>query len=194
MRKTLRPAQYLRMIENRFVTTESSFIDLSAWDDCVMPRLGAAPSDKGLPIYVGVDASVKHDSTAVVATAGGRKAPQGRLVFHRTFQPDPQRPLDFEATIEATVLDLRKRFALCKVLYDPYQMASTAQRLAKALVPMEEFPQSPANLTAASQNLYELIKGRNLLVYPDEGMRLAISRAVAVENPRGWRIAKERQA
>ena len=26
--------------------------------------------------------------------------------------------------------------------------------------------------------------------YPDEDVRLAVSRAVAVENPRGWRIAK----
>src|SRR5262249_43464615 len=73
-------------------------------------------------------------------------------------------------------------------------MASTAQRLAKALVPMEEFPQSPANLTAASQNLCELIKGRNLVVYPDEGVRRAVSQAVAIESPRGWRIAQEEQA
>jgi hypothetical protein len=194
MRRTLRPNQYLRMIENRFVTTESSFIDMRWWDDCVMPRLAPAVADKGLAIYVGVDASVKHDSTAIVATAFDRKAQQVRLVFHRVFQPDPERPLDFEQTIEATVLDLRKRFALCQVLYDPYQMASTAQRLAKALVPMEEFPQSPANLTQASQNLYELIKGRNLVVYPDEDMRRAVAQAVAIESPRGWRIAKERQA
>jgi hypothetical protein len=37
-------------------------------------------------------------------------------------------------------------------------------------------------LTEASNNLYELIKGRNLTVYPDDDMRLAISRAVAVVN------------
>src|SRR5262249_26841142 len=180
--------------ENRFVTSESNFIDMAWWDDCTAPQLGTALTNRWLPIYVGVDASVKHDSTAIVATTWDRKAQQVRLVFHRVFQPSADRPLDFEQTIEATILDLRKRFSLVQVLYDPYQMASSAQRLAKALVPMEEFPQSPANLTQASQNLYELIKGRNLLVYPDEGMRLAISRAVAVENPRGWRIAKERQA
>jgi phage terminase large subunit-like protein len=42
--------------------------------------------------------------------------------------------------------------------------------------------------------LFELITGDNLAVYPDAGMRLAISRAVAVETPRGWRIAKEKQS
>jgi Phage Terminase len=35
MRRSLRPNQYLRMIENRFVTAGSSFIDLAAWDRCV---------------------------------------------------------------------------------------------------------------------------------------------------------------
>src|SRR5262249_35213605 len=70
----------------------------------------------------------------------------------------------------------------------------TAQRLAKQFVTLEEYPQSPANLTQASQNLYELIKGRNLVVYADEDMRRALSQAVAVESPRGWRIAKEKQA
>jgi hypothetical protein len=37
-----------------------------------------------------------------------------------------------------------------------------------------------------------LIKGRGIVVYPDDAIRLAVSRAVAVENPRGWRIAKEK--
>jgi hypothetical protein len=36
--------------------------------------------------------------------------------------------------------------------------------------------------------------GQNLMVYPDEQMRLAISRAVAVETPRGWRISKQSQS
>ena len=57
---------------------------------------------------------------------------------------------------------------------------------------MEEFPQSMPNLTAASQNLYELIKGRGIAVYPDDDIRLAIQRAIAVEGPRGWKIAKEK--
>jgi hypothetical protein len=48
------------------------------------------------------------------------------------------------------------------------------------------------NLTAASQNLYELIREQALVAYPDEAIRLAISRAVAIETPRGWKISKEK--
>jgi hypothetical protein len=60
--------------------------------------------------------------------------------------------------------------------------------------PVEEFPQTSGNLTAASQNLYDLIEGGNLVLYPDANMRLAASRAVAVETSRGWRISKEKQS
>jgi phage terminase large subunit-like protein len=194
MRRSLRPAQYLRMIENRFVTTESSFVDMSAWDACVDPNLRPVFGDRALPIYVGIDASVKHDSTAIVVVHWDKKSQRVRLIWHRVFQPSPDDPLDFERTIERTVIDLHKRFNLRKVLFDPYQMQAVSQRLAKAGVRIQEFSQTPANLTEASQNLFELIQGRNLMAYPDANMRLAISRAVALETSRGWRITKEKQS
>lgn len=55
-------------------------------------------------------------------------------------------------------------------------------------------PQSVPNLTESSTNLYELFKGRNLALYEDGDLRLAISRAVALETSRGWRITKEKQS
>ena len=72
-------------------------------------------------------------------------------------------------------------------------MQAVSQRLtAKHTIPMVEFPQTVGNLTEASSNLYELVKGRNLVAYPDDAMRLAVQRSVAVETSRGWRIAKEK--
>jgi hypothetical protein len=115
-----------------------------------------------------------------------------RLVWHRTFQPSPEDPLDFEATIEKTLIDLRRRFWVREIRFDPWQMQAVAQRLIGQGLPMLEFPQSVPNLTAASTNLYELLKGRNLTVYPDDDLRLALSRCVAVETSRGWRITKEK--
>jgi len=56
---------------------------------------------------------------------------------------------------------------------------------------MMEFPQTVPNLTAASSNLFDLIKGGNLISYPDTELRLALSRTVALETSRGWRIAKK---
>jgi phage terminase large subunit-like protein len=182
------------MIECRFVTSESSFVALEKWDACVDPDATPMISAPDLPVYVGIDASVKHDSTAIVAVTFDRESQRVRLVAHRVFQPSPDEPLDFESTIEATVLDLAKRFNVKLVLFDPYQMQATSQRLTRAEIRIEEFPQSVGNLTLASQNLYELIEGRNLAVYPDQPMRLAVSRCVAIEGSRGWRITKEKQS
>jgi phage terminase large subunit-like protein len=117
-----------------------------------------------------------------------------RLIFHRIFQPSPDEPLDFERTVEQTVRDLRKRFMVRAVLFDPYQMHAVSQRLQAAGVPMQEFPQSVPNLTQASQNLYELIQAGNLVVYSNDAIRLAVSRAVAIETGRGWRISKDKQS
>jgi hypothetical protein len=56
MRRSLRPNQYLRMIENRFVTTESTFIDMSWWDACVDAQAKPIVQDRQLSVWVGVDA------------------------------------------------------------------------------------------------------------------------------------------
>jgi phage terminase large subunit-like protein len=192
MRRSLRPNQFLRMIENRFVTSESSFVDIEKWDACTDSDTKPIVIDKELPVFIGVDASVKHDSTAIVAVTMIDQ--RVRLVTHRVFQPSPAEPLDFEAAIEETLIDLCQRFKVMKILFDPYQMQATAQRLQKRGLPIREFPQTTANLTIASQGLYELIESRNLVLYPDAAMRLSASRAIAVETVRGWRIAKEKQS
>jgi hypothetical protein len=189
MRDMHRPNAYLRQIENRWVTTEDSFIPIEAWDACVDPAARMVLTER-LPVWVGVDASVKRDSTAIVACAYDRASRKVRLVYHRIFQPSQEHPLQFEATIEATLLALAQRFHLREVRYDPYQMAATAQRLLAAHVPMVEFPQTQGNLTEASQNLYELVKSAGITAYPDDEIRLAMLRAVAIEMPRGWKISK----
>jgi phage terminase large subunit-like protein len=192
MREQLRKNAYTRMIENKFVSSESDFVEPEWWAACVNADLTPILADRGLSVWAGVDASVKRDSTAIVGCAYDYAAKKVRLVCHRKFQPTQKDPLNFEATIEAELLDMHRRYRLVEVRYDPYQMVSSARRLTAAGVPMLEFPQSVPNLTEASSNLYELIKGRNLVVYPDEEITLAVNRAVAIETSRGWRIAKEK--
>ena len=192
MRRSLRPNAYARMIENQFVSAESQFVDMSAWDACVQPTL--TPGAERLPIYVGVDASVKRDATALCAVTFDKKSKCVRLVAHRVFTPTPGDPIDFEATVEATLLEWRRRYILRQVLFDPFQMAAVSQRLARASVPVEEFPQSIPNLTQATSNLFDLIQSRQLVLYPDAAMRLAVSRAIITESSRGWKLDKTKQS
>jgi phage terminase large subunit-like protein len=192
MRQQLRPNAYLRLIENRFVTNEGSFVDLEWYDACVDPDLSPALTDLSLSVWVGVDASVKRDSTAIVCCSFDTKLKKVKLIWHRVFQPSQEDPLDFEATVERTLLDLRRRFRIREIRFDPYQLVAVAQRLTTAGLPMVEFAQSVPNLTESSTNLYELLKGRNLVAYADDDLRLAISRCVALETSRGWKISKEK--
>ena len=192
MRGQLRPNAYLRLIENRWVTSESTFVPIEWWDACTDADLSPGLADPKLSVWCGVDASVSRDSTAIVACTFDQGAKKVRLVWHRIFQPSAKDPLDFEATIEKTLLELKRRFWVREVRFDPFQMQSVAQRLRNAGLPMVDFDQTVPNLTEESTNLYELIKGRNLIIYPDDELRLAVTRAVALEASRGWKISKEK--
>jgi hypothetical protein len=73
--------------------------------------------DRSLEVWIGVDASVKRDSTALCICSYDGQAV--RLVGHRIWQPSSEEPLDFEGTIEHELLELRLRFDIREVLYDP---------------------------------------------------------------------------
>ena len=193
MRRSLRPSAYARMILNEFVSPRVQVRRSGAWDACVQPSLVPVVKDRSLSVWVGVDASTKRDSTALVAVTYDRAAKCVRLVAHKVFTPTPGDPIDFEGTIEATLREWRERFRLRLVWFDPYQMKPTAQRLARERIPIEEYPQTIPNLTAATSNLFDLISARQLVLYPDAGMRFAVSRAIIVESARGWRLDKMKQ-
>ena len=89
MRRSLRPLQYQRMVENRWVGSESAFIDLEKWDQCTDPNSRPITVDRNLPVFIGVDASVKRDSTALVAVTYDAIQQQVKLVNHAIFQPQP---------------------------------------------------------------------------------------------------------
>ena len=42
------------------------------------------------------------------------------------------------------------------------------------------------------QTLFDLLNGKNLVLYPSDELRQQAFSTVAIENPRGWRIAKEK--
>ena len=190
MRRTLRPNAYQRLVLNEFASAESQFVDMSAWDRCVQPSL--TPTLERIPIYVGVDASTKRDSTALVAVTFDKKTQMVRLVQHRVFTPAPGDPINFEQTVEATIIDWRKRFVLRAIWYDPYQMQASAQRLAKAGMPIEEYPQTVPNLTAATRTCSISSKAEALRCTLTQHAPRA-SRSAIVESSRGWRLDKLKQ-
>ncbi len=242
MREAYSPSQFARIIENRWTSSSNPFVPIEDWDRCIDVSLRRAEAPARTRVFVGVDASVRRDSTAIVAVAredgvrrpmnigvpaasrnddGGvfvplwARGPGGmvtrpaaipmtqprnadgsvnlRLVWHRVFTPTRGQTIDFEQQVEAALLELKARFQVSAVYFDPYQMISSAQRLMRRGLAMIEFPQTPQNLTEATTNLYETIISHRIRLYADEEMRMAVARAIAVEMPRGWKIAKEKR-
>jgi hypothetical protein len=189
-RRHLRPSTYLRLHENRWAVAESAFITPELWHACVASEHAPLLPTTARKLFLGVDASTKHDSSAVV----GVYVDDNRVVLalHRIWRPNPTEPLDLEATIEAYLRDLHRRYRVSAILCDPYQLHRSITTLRAAGLPIHEFPQTTANTTRMGQCLFDLLNGRNLRVYPAADLREHALNTVAVESPRGWRIAKEK--
>ena len=188
-RHRLRQNTYLRLHENRWMSSKDAFIDLESWDKCIDENHTPMLPDTNLNVIVGVDVSTKGDSTAVVVCI--RRENKVILVCHRKWQPTKKVPIDLEATVEKYIMDLAKDYNVVKVLYDPYQFHRSAKTLSNEGIIMVEFPQTPDHLTAMSQNIYDLIKGGNLVIYKDKEFRSHVQNSLATQTSRGWRIVKK---
>lgn len=189
-RRTLREKTYLRLHENRWTTSESRFITGDLWDSCIDRTVRPLLPTREVEVLVGVDGSVKHDYAAVVGVA--RMANWLQLAFFRVWKPSPSQPLDIEATIEEFLRQAHEQFRISRILCDPYQLHRTIMTLKAAGLPIQEFPQTTANTTKMGTDLFDLIKGRNLVMYPDDELREQALNCVAIETSNGFRIAKER--
>lgn len=190
-RKILRPNQYKRLHENAWVAAESQFIAIEKWDACVNSELSPAEPNKEISICVGIDASIRHDYTAAVAVT--KLTDDTIRLGHHTMWKPLRGEINF-AEVEKYILWLHENFHLTVVRYDPFQFASSAQRLESQGVRLEEYPQTTNHLTEAGSLLYELIDSQRLEVYPDADFRQQIQNVVALETTRGFRIAKEQGA
>ena len=189
-RRTLRPGTFLRLHENRWAASESVFITPELWDSCVIKDRSPLLPTRAHHLFVGLDVGIKHDAAAVVGVRWDRD--KVVLATHRIWRPSPTQPLDLEATVEAYLRDLHSHYCLIKILADPFQLHRSIMTLKAAGIRIEEFPQTPANTTRMGQELFDLLTGRNLELYHSDELREHALNTVAVENPRGFRIAKEK--
>jgi phage terminase large subunit-like protein len=192
-RSLLRPAAYKRLHENIRSTGSESFISMDKWDACIDPDLRPALPNSELNLYVGVDASLKHDTSAVVAVYVNDDN-RVCLAKHRIWTPSKGQVLDLDATIGDFLRELHEGFSVTGVYYDPWQMADLSMRLQRDGLLMQEYPQSSPNLTAMSQNLFELIEHNSISLYASSQLRKHAIHATAVESTRGWRISKQKAA
>jgi phage terminase large subunit-like protein len=187
--RLLRPTTFDRLHRNQWTSGESKFITPEQYDRCEESSWGPLDPTTAHPLWVGVDASTKRDSTAVVAVLRDEIENLVVVAQHRVWTPSAQHPLDLEA-VEAYLLDLARQYDLRTVRCDPYQFHGSMQRLRQHGLPVEEYPQTEDRLTRIGQGLYDLIRERRLIVYPSDELRAHVLAASAKETPHGFRIVK----
>jgi phage terminase large subunit-like protein len=189
--RILRPNTFRRLHGNEWVSSESIFILPEQWQACVDPS--RSPLLSGGVLYVGVDIGVKSDNAAVVGVTWDPRAQKIALAIHRAWRPTKTQPVNLE-DVENFILELRRRHRIVRLYADPYQAMQMLQSLQKKMgaTVVQEFPQTVANCTVMGEELYSLIKGKNLVAYPDSEMQAHVTNATGVETVRGFRIAKEK--
>lgn len=199
-RESLRPAQYQRLHENRWTTGTEVFITAELWDSCVNHELHPITpiGDEGkasAPLFIGVDLGIKNDFSSVVAVKLIRQERQTliTLVQHRVWKPRPGQPVDL-SNVKEYLRSLCRAFRVKQILVDPSQALQLIKDLKAEGLPIEEFPQTVANVTQMGQALFNALQGRVLQMYPDPEFRRQALNTVAVEGTRGWKIDKAKQS
>jgi phage terminase large subunit-like protein len=186
--RILRPNTFARIHRNEWVSSESVFILPEQWDACVDPSRG--PILSGAALHLGVDVGIKSDNAAVVGVVWD--GPKIVLATHRVWRPTKTQPVNV-GDIEDYILELRKLHRVVRLYADPYQFMQSLQNLQKKLgAAVQEFPQTVSNTTIMGEELFSLIKGKNLIAYPSPEIREHVTNATGVETPRGFRLAKEK--
>ncbi|MBA7495101.1 hypothetical protein ES702_05680 [subsurface metagenome] len=188
----LRKNTFLRLHKNQWVSDVTEFIDIDKFDNCVNDKLTPMLPNKNIKLWVGVDASVKGDSTAVVAVT--RRDNKVILANYKKWQPSKDSPIDLEETVERYLIYLSQAFNLQLVYYDPYQLHRSSVTLRKKGLFLKELPQTVGNCIDFSQTLYDLIQFGNLEVYPSQELRRHLKACKAKEMERGYRIIKTKHS
>lgn len=160
-----------------------SWLPVGAWSSNVV---AGCELDRNLPVWVGIDMALKHDSIAAVCAQpqlNGKVLVQAKIWF-----PDGD-TIDV-ASVENHLRKLHRDYDVREFAYDPAFFERSAQALVDDGLPMMEFPQSAARMVPACQVAYEMICGG--LVEHDGSP--TFSDQVLAASPRetdsGWRLSK----
>src|SRR4029434_11211627 len=120
----------------------------------------------GAALFLGVDIGVKSDNAAVVGVVW--QAQKIALAVHKAWRPTRTQPVNLQ-DVEDYILELRKRHRIVRLYADPYQAMQMIQSLQKKIgvTVVCEFPQTVPNTTVMGEELYALIKNKNIVSYPD---------------------------
>lgn len=172
---------------------------LGQWVDGITGWLGAdgravwdaleSPFDfvPGQPLWLGVDAALTRDTTAVVAV--GYRDEHRLHAKARIWTPTRDEPVDL-TDVMGHIRDLADTFRIGAVSYDPRFMDWPAKVLYDEGIPMIELPQSVERMTGVIGDLYTVLREGGLTHDKDDLFASHVLAAVPRLNERGFTLSK----
>ena len=180
-RKQTSESAFRRYRLNQFVRAQESWLPAGAWETARSDR----QLDPTLPMYVGIDMALKHDSIAVVCAQ-----PQDGVVVTRAKIWYPQDVGLDVAEVENYLRDLHGKYDIREFAYDPAYFQRSAEHLADDGLPMVEYPQNRTRMIPACGNAYEMIVNGRVV---HDGSPMFIDQVLSAAQRMtddGWRLSK----
>ena len=200
LRRDLRPNEFARMVECRFVEGEGSFIDQADWESLIDPDLQRLePGDKSVDVAIGLDLALspRGDDCALIGVyrASGRTADtvsksdevsrtdtRVAVAFHKVWSGKTRiRRLKLGTTVKPWILQAASDYKLTGVYFDPWQAQHLADELNAAGVRCHAVPQTRSTRGAKDTTLWELASTGRLALYDDPELRRMAAGANATE-------------
>jgi phage terminase large subunit-like protein len=188
-------SQFRRYHMNQWVEAEELWLPPGAWDAC---KVADFELEAGYPTFVGVDASTKHDSTAVVVGQWrGERLYVKAKIWERDLDPNGN-PVEGWSIpfieVEQYIRELWRTYKAREIAYDPAFITWMAQGLTNEGAPMVEFYQTDIRMVPATQVTYDAILNKRFAHDGDPVLARHIRSAMAVQTNRGGqRLTKGKQ-
>lgn len=175
-------AAFRRWRLNQWVRTQESWLPAGAWEACTSDRA----LDDSLPVFIGLDMALKHDSIAVVIA---QPQADGVTVTRAQIWQPRDDGVDV-AGVEQYLRSLHMRYTVQEIVYDPAYFQRSAEHLADDGLPMVEFPQSSQRMIPACGHAYEMIINKKVMHDGAPTFTDQVLSAAQRMTDQGWRLSK----
>ena len=163
-------------------TDGESWLPKGAWELC----RSEDELDPNIPVFVGIDMALKHDSIAVVVA---QPQESGRIVVRaKIWHPDGG-VMDV-AAVEQHIRELGREFTVQEFAYDPAFFQRSAEAMSDEGFIMVEFSQSTARMVPACGTLYEMIVNQRIAHDGNPVFSDQVLSATPRSTDMGWRLSK----
>lgn len=188
-RRMLPSSAYKRLWLNLWVPGAGDALE-AADVEAAMTLKGPLPGKLRYDDHVhigGIDLGIKQDHTAVCVLAAKPATGRIKLAEIRSWKPPPGGQVSVQ-TVEDAILAMHCRYKVACWYYDPHEMSSTAQMLARRGIPIAEMKFTGQNLPMMASTILQVFRGRKIDLYPEPNLKRDLLRLCIVEKSYGYKL------